>query len=177
MNTKNMVKIGLFAILTAVGAYISIPLFYVPFTLQIVFTLLSGILLGSKNGAYSQIVYLLLGLIGLPIFSGGTGGIQTVLKPSFGYIIGFIFGAYIVGKIVEGYKSFNILNVFLATVVGVFIIYLFGVTYLYLILNLYMNKGVTLFWVLKNGLFIFLPIDILKCFIASIVGLKIKRHI
>ncbi|CDF58095.1 biotin transporter BioY [Thermobrachium celere] len=177
MKTRDLVKIGLFAILTAIGAYISIPFFYVPFTLQIVFTILSGILLGAKNALYSQIVYLLLGLIGLPVFSGGTGGIQTVLKPSFGYIIGFIFGAFIIGKIIEQYKNLNIINVFLATIVGLMVIYLFGVTYLYIILNLYMQKQTTLFWVLKNGFLIFLPVDMLKCFIATVIGIKLKKHI
>lgn len=83
-KTRSLVYCALFTALIAVGAFIKIPIPVVPFTLQYLFTMLAGILLGSL----SVLAYMILGLIGLPIFSEG-GGIGYVFKPSFGYIIGF----------------------------------------------------------------------------------------
>ena len=90
IKTKDFITVSLFAALTAVGAFISIPLGAVPITLQLLFTLLSGILLRENLGALSQIVYISLGLIGLPIFAGGKGGIGILLSPTFGFLIGYI---------------------------------------------------------------------------------------
>ncbi len=98
MKSKNITLVALFTALTAIGAFISIPLGPVPITLQSFFVILSGILLGPKLGALSQVLYIFLGLIGIPIFSGFSGGLQHILKPSFGFIIGFVFAAYIAGK-------------------------------------------------------------------------------
>ena len=85
-RTKNLMYCSLFTALIAVGAFIKIPIPVVPFTLQFLFTTLAGLLLGSKMGAVSVIAYMVLGLVGLPIFSEG-GGIWYVFKPSFGYIM------------------------------------------------------------------------------------------
>ena len=91
MKTKGVIYCGLFTALIAVGAFIKIPIPVVPFTLQYLFTMLAGLLLGSRLGTVSVLSYMLLGLAGLPIFSEG-GGLWYVFKPSFGYIIGFAVG-------------------------------------------------------------------------------------
>ena len=88
LTTRELTLLPLFTVLTAVGAFIKIPLGAVPVSLQTVFVLLSALLLGKK-AAISQGLYVLLGLLGLPIFTGG-GGIGYVLTPTFGYLIGFI---------------------------------------------------------------------------------------
>lgn len=85
---KSMALISLFAALTTVGAYLKVPVPVVPFTFQ-VFVSISGILLGPKNGAFAQLLYAILGLIGIPVFTQG-GGISYIFNPTFGYIIGFI---------------------------------------------------------------------------------------
>ena len=87
-KTKTLIYCSLFTALIAAGAFIKIPVPVVPFTLQYLFTMLAGLLLGSKRGTISVVAYMLLGLAGLPIFSEG-GGLWYVFKPSFGYIIGF----------------------------------------------------------------------------------------
>ena len=87
-KTKNLILCGLFTSLIVVGAFIRIPIPVVPFTLQLLFTMLAGLLLGGKWGAASVCIYIVLGLMGLPVFAEG-GGLAYVLKPSFGYIIGF----------------------------------------------------------------------------------------
>ena len=85
MKTKGVIYCGLFTALIAVGAFIKIPIPVVPFTLQYLFTMLAGLLLGSRLGTVSVLSYMLLGLAGLPIFSEG-GGLWYVFKPSFGLL-------------------------------------------------------------------------------------------
>ena len=95
---KKLTLCALFTALIAVGAFIHIPIPILPFTLQTMFTLLAGSLLGAKLGSMSVLVYIALGLMGFPVFAQG-GGIAYVLKPSFGYIIGFFFATYVTGTI------------------------------------------------------------------------------
>ena len=85
---------AIFAALIAIGAFIRIPIPYINVTLQVFFVALAGMLLGGKFGALSVVVYIMLGLIGIPIFTEG-GGFFYILKPTFGYMIGFIIGAYV----------------------------------------------------------------------------------
>ncbi|MGM0548763.1 MAG: biotin transporter BioY [Bacillota bacterium] len=97
INTKKMIQAALMAALTAVGAYILIPVGPVPITLQTFFVLLSGRLLGQKYGVLAQITYLLLGAFGLPIFSGGQAGLGVLLGPTGGFLISFIVASWIAG--------------------------------------------------------------------------------
>jgi biotin transport system substrate-specific component len=90
-----MIKAALMAALTAVGAFIIIPVGPVPITLQTFFVLLSGRLLGKKYGFLAQLTYLLLGTFGLPIFSGGQGGLGVIAGPTGGFLISFAVAAWI----------------------------------------------------------------------------------
>lgn len=172
MTIKEMALISTFTALTAVGAFISIPLGPVPITLQTLFVLLSGMLLGPKLGALSQIVYILLALIGIPIFAGFSGGPQILLKPSFGFAIGFVFAAYIVGKISHGDIMLKG-KVFVGAIVGSIVIYLFGLPYMYYILNIVMNKGLSFGAVMNMGCLLFIPGDLLKLVLAYVISKKI----
>jgi biotin transport system substrate-specific component len=172
-KTSILIQAALFAALTAIGAFITIPLPYVPITLQLLFCLMSGIILGSKFGMLSQLLYVGLGLLGLPIFAGGQGGFSTILTPSFGYLIGFIFAPLVVGKIHSILGKSNFLTVLFSCSVGVIVVYIFGVPYLYLILKFYVNKPMDIIWVLKNGFLIFLIGDFLKCIVISLISIRI----
>jgi biotin transport system substrate-specific component len=172
LTTKEMTLVAMFTGLTAMGAFISIPLGEVPITLQTLFVILSGLILGPKLGALSQIVYLALGLVGAPIFAGFSGGFQTIMKPSFGFIIGFIFAAYIIGIIAHSAKGTSAKNIWIASLVGSIVIYLFGLPYMYYILNIVMTKGLSFGDVMKMGMLLFLPGDFVKFVVASIVGIK-----
>ena len=97
-RTKEMVLFGLFTALIAIGAFIKIPVPVCPFTLQLLFTTLAGLILGSRNGACSVGLYVLLGLAGVPVFTEG-GGPSYIFQPTFGYLIGFIAGAWLTQKI------------------------------------------------------------------------------
>lgn len=170
-RVKEMALISTFTALTAVGAFISIPVGPVPITLQTLFVLLSGMLLGPKLGALSQIVYIVLALIGIPIFSGFSGGLQILLKPSFGFSIGFIFAAYIVGKIT--YDDIKLKSkILVGAIVGSIVIYLFGLPYMYYILNIVMKKSLSFGTVMNMGCLLFIPGDLLKLVLANIISKK-----
>ncbi len=172
LTTKEMTLVSMFTGLTAIGAFISIPLGEVPITLQTLFVILSGLILGPKLGTLSQIIYIILGLVGVPIFAGFSGGLQTVMKPSFGFIIGFIFAAYIVGKIAHSENGASTKNIWIASLVGSIVIYLFGLPYMYYMLNIVMAKGLSFDAIMKMGCLLFLPGDLLKFIVASIVAIK-----
>jgi len=98
---KSMILCALFAGLTAVGAFIKIPMPMMDYiTLQFLFVIMSAMLIGSKRASLSMLVYILMGLVGFPVFAQG-GGIAYVLKPSFGYIISFVLCAFVVGRLCE----------------------------------------------------------------------------
>ncbi len=103
MKTKMMILCALFAALTAVCSMISVPLPFtpVPINLATLSVFLAGGLLGSRYGTLSQLVYVLLGAIGLPVFSGFTGGFGSITGPTGGYIIGYIAAAWLIGFLIE----------------------------------------------------------------------------
>lgn len=177
ISIKEMSLVGLFTALTAVGAFISLPLGPVPITLQTLFVLLGGLILGPKLASLSQVLYLLIGLAGIPVFSGFTGGLQTILKPSFGFIISFIIASFVVGKVsslIEAHDSkTTITRCLIASSLGTIITYLIGLPYMYFIMNYVMNMGLSFYEVLKIGCLLFIPGDILKIIVSAIVGTKL----
>ena len=171
-SVRDITQIGIFTALTAVGAFISIPIGPVPITLQSFFVLLSGIILGSKKAMFSQITYLLLGLIGFPIFSGFSGGLQQKFKQSFGFIIGYVAAAYVVGKLTEEKTASQYL--WAAVFAGTLIIYTFGLPYMYYILNIMLNSNLSIVKILQLGMFAFIPGDMLKAVIIVFFAQKIS---
>jgi biotin transport system substrate-specific component len=118
-----------FSVFTAIGAQIAIPVNPVPFTLQTMIVLLAGALLGPKNGAYSQLVYLAAGAVGLPIYAGGTLGAAILFGPTGGYLLAFPLGAYLTGYLVQNYKSY--VGVVLSMFAGNILIILMGTSFLF----------------------------------------------
>lgn len=175
-TVKEMILISIFAALTAIGAFIKIPMPYVPFTLQLFFCLMSGLIFGRKIGLWSQVLYVSLGLIGLPIFTEG-GGIYYIFKPTFGYLIGFILCAYIVGILRDKYgnNGMNLVKAFMFCVIGLSVVYSLGVLHLYLILNFYIGKTVSIFWAIKFVALLFIGGDLLVCALSSLCFNKLKK--
>jgi biotin transport system substrate-specific component len=173
---SDLIFISLFAALTAVGAFIKIPIPYVPLTLQTLMVMFAGLILGSRRGALSQLLYLIIGLIGLPIFAQG-GGPGYILQPSFGFLVGFIPGAYVVGKLTENARNPKLPRVLMALFLGQAAIYLIGIPYLYFNLTFIIHKPVSLSTVIKAGLLAFIPGDILKTIIAATVVPPMRRRL
>lgn len=172
LKTRDLTMIAMFASLTAVGAFIKIPLPIVPFTLQYFFCALGAMILGSKKGALSQSLYVLMGLIGIPIFTQG-GGIQYIFNLTFGYLIGFILGAFVIGKIAENTKKITNIKILIACILGLIIIYLLGVIHMYIIYNFYLGEVVGIWKIINIGILAFLPGDLILSLMISIVGVKV----
>ncbi|WP_174520449.1 biotin transporter BioY [Desulfolucanica intricata] len=172
LSVKDMTLVSMFAALTAVGAYLKIPVPYVPFTLQWLMIILAGILLGSRLALWSQVTYLAVGLAGIPVFTNG-GGPGYVLQPTFGYLIGFAVAAYLIGKIVEKTGVESTIKLLLANLAGLGVVYAAGATYLYLITNYVLHIELTYIKALWFGAVICLPGDLT----LSIVGATICRKV
>ena len=173
MNTHKLTLVSMFAALTAVGAFIRIPLPYVPITLQVFFVFLAGVLLGPRLGALSQIVYLVLGLIGLPIFAAG-GGPGYLFHPTFGFLLGFVAASYVIGLIVYNTEEAGFFKILFASVLGMIILYLVGVPYAYLILNKVTGVKMALIDTSKLML-VFVPGDVLKAVGVAVIAPKVRR--
>ncbi len=175
-RVTDAVLISLFTALTVVGAFIKIPIPYVPLTLQTMMVMFAGLILGSRRGALSQVFYMALGLLGLPIFAQG-GGPAYVLQPSFGFLPGFIVGAYVIGKIMEGERNPTLPRILAALILGQVAIYSLGIAYLHFNLNYVLHKPVSFPTVLKIGMLVFLPGDILKTAVAALVVAPIRHRL
>lgn len=172
-KTKTLIYCGLFTALIAAGAFIKIPIPVVPFTLQFLFTMLAGLLLGSKRGTISVAAYMILGLIGLPIFSEG-GGLWYVFKPSFGYIIGFGIGTYVTGLIAERMKEKTIPRYLFANFTGLLIVYAVGMIYYYVICNYVINTPIGVWPLILYCFILAVPGDICLCVLAAFLIKRIK---
>ena len=137
-KVKELVLFSLFTALTAIGAFIRVPVPLCPFTLQLLFTTLSGLILGSRKGAASVAVYVALGLSGVPVFTQG-GGPGYIFQPTFGYLLGFIAGAWLTGKLSEHMEKLSFARILFANLAGLLVVYLFGMVYVYIINNYYLN--------------------------------------
>ncbi|PHV69331.1 biotin transporter BioY [Sporanaerobium hydrogeniformans] len=171
-KTYPMILCALFTTLIIIGTFIKVPIPFVPFTLQFLFTTLAGILLGPKLGSISVLVYILLGLIGIPVFTEG-GGLSYIFKPTFGYIIGFLVGTYITGKIARAVPNPSFKRLLGASFTGLFIVYLFGLIYFYLIKNFYLGTNISLWSLFLYCFILAVPGDMLLCFISSLLGQKL----
>lgn len=173
LPVRDMILIALFAAFTVVGAFTKIPTPLVPYTLQFLFCAYSGLLLGSKNGAYSQGLYVALGLIGIPVFVNG-GGPAYIFQPTFGYLIGFILCAYVIGKATEGTtEKPSFLRLLLGILLGLCCLYLIGVAYLYGIVNLYLHKEMAVLKAIAVGFTPYILPDLLLSIIIAYSGTRI----
>lgn len=175
ISINQMVYSAIFACLITVGAYLSLPMIPVPFTMQVMFVMMSGQIGGKKIGFYSVLIYILLGVMGVPVFSRG-GGIQYFLSPTFGYILGFLFCSYIIGALLE--RKFNEISVkdrIVANFIGMFFIYLFGYFYYFMLTKTYLKTDFQAFNVFKNFVLIFIPKEILSSIFAALISDKIAK--
>lgn len=172
LTLREMILISIFAALTAVGAFIRIPTPLVPFTLQFLFCAYSGIFLGARKGLYSQLLYVGIGLIGVPIFASG-GGPTYVLQPTFGYLLGFIICAYTIGRCSQSFSKITFLKIFGAVLLGLFFVYLSGVGYLYFIVNFYMHKQMTISTAIAAGFLPYITSDLILTVLISLTAIRI----
>ena len=163
------------SLLTALSAQIAIPLPFspVPITGQTFAVLLVGTLLGSRRGALAMLAYLGEGLLGLPVFAGGKGGLAVFMGPTAGYLWGFVAAAFVVGSLAERGWDRHVWSAAAAMFLGNGVIYLFGLPWLS-----HFVPG-SLSQVLALGLYPFIPGDILKLVLAALAlpsGWALLQH-
>lgn len=171
ITTKKCAFYALFAALTVICAQIAIPLpGNVPLSLATFAVMLSGALLGMFGGAVSQLVYVLLGAVGVPVFASFSGGLGRIVGPTGGYIIGYIFMALVIGLIVtKTKKKFYIY--LLAMVAGTIVCYTFGTAWYVF------STKTALLPALTACVFPFLPGDAIKIILASLIACQLQKHI
>ncbi|NLB61402.1 MAG: biotin transporter BioY [Clostridiales bacterium] len=173
---KNLILCALFSALICIGAFIKIPFILVPITLQTHFVLLCGLILGAKLGFISVAVYVLLGLVGLPVFTQG-GGIGYVLQPTFGYILGFGLAALISGYAIERFKKKTYWSYFLSALLGYAAIYIIGLPYFYVVFTIHLGKEITIIKLLLTCFIVFIPSEMLSIAIASYLAKRLKPFV
>jgi len=170
MSIREMIAASIFAALTAIFAQLMIPLPFtpVPITFQVLAVCLAAAILGSRLGTISQLVYVLIGTLGIPVFSAGRSGLQVVLGPSGGYILGFIIAAFVIGKIVELKSAPTFKNTLLAMSAGLAVIYLSGM------LQLSLVTGMPLSGAFMTGVVPFIWMDAIKISLGASIASKVR---
>ena len=161
-RVRQMALCAMFAALIAVGAFIRIPVPVCPFTLQVLFVLLAGMMLGSRGGAVSATLYLAIGLVGVPIFTKG-GGLWYVAEPTFGYIVGFVVGAFWTGWIAQRRRYPSFLRLTAAGLAGMAAIYAIGLVYYYVAANWFVAQPIGVWALILHCFLMTLPGDLVSC--------------
>ena len=169
-KTAEMTKMALMVAMNCVSAYIIIPLPFSlsPLALQTMIVNLTGYVLNAKQAFMTMLVYLLVGLAGVPVFTGGSAGPGKLFGPTGGYIIGFLFTAVFLAYFRGEKYSFK-RYALLGRVIGTPLIYVFGVVQLKLITGMGWDKAI------MTGALPFIPLDIVKCLAAAVIAGPINR--
>lgn len=168
---------GFFAALIAVGAFIKIEIPVEPyamhFTLQWFFVLMAGMLLGKKRAAMSVGVYLIIGLAGVPVFASG-GGPAYLLRPTFGFLLGFALAAYVMGMMMNGKSKVSFFWMLLTSFTGLIAYYGMGMIYFYFISNYVIHMPVGWKLVLINCCLLTIFEDALLCVLAVVLCNRLR---
>jgi biotin transport system substrate-specific component len=167
LKVQDVLNVALFSALTEIGAYICVPLPFspVPITLQTLFTYMAGALLGSYLGALSQMIYVILRAVGLPTVTG----FQVVVGPTGGYLIGFIIGAFVIGKFVEMRRNPSFQWLLVCMTAGTAVIYATGV------LQLANWAGISVNEAFIIGVLPFIVGDTLKILVAAYMVVRVRK--
>lgn len=170
INTRQLTLVGVMAAVTCILGPLSLPIGVVPISLTNLVIYFAIYVLGGKRGTLSYIVYLFIGLVGLPVFSGFSGGFPKLFGPTGGYLIGFIFMAFISGIFIDKFPS-KIYMCFFGMILGTITTYIFGTAWLAYQAHLTFNSA------LAVGVLPFIPGDLVKMVIASFIGPQIRKRL
>ena len=174
LNTRELVLCGLFIALITAGTFIRIPVGTDVYTLQFLFTLLSGLVLGARLGAITVSAYVLLGLLGVPVFASG-GGPAYILQPTFGYLLAFILQAWLGGFYARQGSTVSYGRLLAANLLGMVIVYVIGISWFYLFSNYVIATPIPLWTaIFYCGVLQVIP-DFLLCLAAAAIGLRCYR--
>lgn len=168
-TVRDLVLVALFAALTAIMAYITVPMpgGLPPITGQTFAVMLAGLLLGANKGAMSQIIYILLGVVGLPVFAGGTAGLGILVGRTGGFLFGFVLGAYLIGKLTEKKTKPSLLTLSSAALLGgVLVVYIPGIWQMSRVLGIPLETA-------SGFMLPFIPGDLVKVAVSSLLAQRI----
>ncbi len=176
---RDLIAVAFFAALTTVGAWISFPLPFspVPIVLANLFVLLSGVILGKWLGPLSQVVYLMLGFVGIPVFAGHTAGPSVITGPTGGYLIGYVLAAFVAGVLAEHLprlsrsSTFGSARLAGAMVAGAAVIYLPGIPWLAHI------TGMDVPTAMVKGFYPYLPGDAVKIIVGTMLCMSLMTQL
>jgi len=166
MSLRKKMLVSLFAALLCVSSYIVIPIGPVPVTLQVLFVLLAGAVLGDEMGALSVVIWILLGTFGLPVFAGGKAGPMVLLGPTGGYLLGFVICAWIVGAMTRQ-NSTSKYRTGAAMLLGMSVAYAVGLAGFMASFEFFLQKPMTVQQALTIAVFPFVPFDLVKVGLAA----------
>lgn len=169
-NIYQMASIGIMAAVTCILGPLSIPIGVVPISFTNLAIYFAIYTLGMKKGTVSYIIYMLLGFVGIPVFSGFTGGPSKLLGPTGGYIIGFAFMALISGFFIDTFFDKWYLC-FVGMSLGTAVCYVFGSMWLSYQAHMPVNSAFAV------GVIPFIPGDVIKIFIAAFIGPQIRNRL
>lgn len=169
-NVHELTCIAVMAAVTCILGPLSVPIGIIPISLTNLAVYFAVYVLGCQRGTISYIVYLLIGLVGVPVFSGFTGGVAKLFGPTGGYLIGFIFMALVCGWFIDKFDCKFIPSV-IGMILGLIICYAFGTAWLAFQADMPLQAA------LAAGVLPFIPGDLAKIFAAALVGPQIRRRL
>jgi len=179
----NIAITAMFVAIIAVCAWLYIPISNIPITFQTFAVCLAAALLGWKRGLIAVTAYILLGLVGVPVFAKFGGGVGVLAGPTGGYIIGFLFTAAIVGvvsdvlKRVKLHKAIEVILLALAMIVGIAVCYAFGTAWYVIVNKIAKDTAVTVYAACSMCVFPYIIPDLIKICVAVPLALTLKRFI
>ena len=174
-NIRYLIISGLFTALTAIGAFIKMPFYPVPFTLQTFMTAFAGLMLPPRWAALSQLVYLLLGLLGAPVFANG-GGLEYVLRPTFGYLLLLPPAAALISCLQRRYSPQSVMSIFYIVLPGLFVVLAGGGVWLYFNLRYVSHVNVAFFNILLSGVLLFFPGMLVKAAMVAVFKFEFNKR-
>ncbi|WP_157076850.1 biotin transporter BioY [Halalkalibacter krulwichiae] len=175
IRTTDLVLVAMFAALMAIGANVTsfLVIGSVPITLQTLFSILAGALLGRRLGALAMTVYLLVGLVGFPVFAQFSGGLRTLVSPTFGFLLSYILVSYVTGLIIEKSKEKKLATFLLACFAGLIINYVLGTHYMYFAFQVLANLEAVSYTIVWSWMAAPLVKDIILTIFASVLSVRI----
>jgi len=180
LSVREMALVSMFAALACAGGLLLRfgGDMVVPFSILPFITILAGILLGGRLGALSMGLYLAIGLVGIPVFATPPyGGIAYLVKPTAGFLFGFVGAAYVTGKVAEWLGKNSVRSYMLASCLGIAVLYLIGLPYFYVVMNLYVGKAMNVKTVLELAFLPFITFDLIKAVIVSVIAGPVSKQV
>ncbi|HHU80420.1 MAG TPA: biotin transporter BioY [Acholeplasmataceae bacterium] len=177
MKTRRVATQAILLSLLIVSAFIKIPTSLIPFTLQLLVVLIISFITKPLDGMIIFVTYIIIGLVGIPVFASG-GGLGYIYLPSFGFIIGFIIMHLVMSLMSRFLKRFKkVVGYLISSIIGLITLYLVGIIYALFIFNVYQDLGYSIIKILNLMVLPFIAFDLIKCLLASIIVSRLDKII